>query len=90
MAIFSVTSEHVKIKFQCPQCKKDILHNITNIPYPNMGARNVEDSTRHKDDEVIFCECNTEFTIQVYRDMYEGCVNVIHNGNELEVSILEQ
>lgn len=88
MTNFPVTSERIKIKFQCPQCEADIVYEITNIPHPNMGAKNVAESTMHRDDEVIACNCNNEFIIQVYRDMYEGGVNVLHNGNELEVSIL--
>ena len=91
MASFPVTSEEVSIKFQCPQCKADIVYDITHIPHPDMGAKNVSKSTVHRDDDIIccHCECNPEFVIKVCRDMYDGHIQVFHNEKELEVSILK-
>ena len=91
MAKFPVTSEKVTIKFLCPKCNADITYDITDIPHPNLSAKNVAESTVHRDDEIIscHCECNAKFAVKVYRDMYDGHIQVIHNEEELEVSILE-
>jgi len=76
MKNFSVMAESIIIKFDCNQCGCEIEETLDELPVADMSADNVAESENSDQVEVICPECDREYTIDLYRNMYEGNVEI--------------
>ena len=89
MKNFNVNIEQLIVKFTCPICGDTIEKDVTeSIPVPDWSAEHATDS-ENSDSTVVVCEsCGKEFTIEIFKNIYEGNVRIAYydeDGQEQEI-----
>lgn len=85
MKSFNFNTTKLIVSFECPVCKKTISEDVSAyIPEPDMGANTAEKSERNQSVDIECDICGAKFTIEVYKNMNEGNVEVYYHGPQGE------
>ena len=88
MKSFNFNTTKLIVSFECPVCKKTIMEDVSDlIPEPNMLADTAEESERNESREIECDVCGARFTIEVYKNMNEGNVEVTYHSPKGEVEV---
>lgn len=89
MKTFNVNSDQLIVRFTCPKCGNLIEEDVSDIiPVPNWGEEHASDSENSDSMEIECPECGMQFTIEVYKNIYEGNVQIAYcdkDGQEQEI-----
>ena len=79
MKSFNVNTTQLIVRFTCPECNHTIEADVSSsIPEPNMESDTAHESENCEEEE-LYCEgCNTSFTIEMYKNYYEGNVRITY------------
>lgn len=77
MKNFNVNTDQLIVKFTCPICGDTIEKDVTeSIPVPDWSAEHATDSENSDSTDVVCESCGKEFTIEIFKNIYEGNVQV--------------
>ena len=89
MKNFNVNTDQLIIKFTCPICGETVEADVSeSIPMPDWGAEHASDSENVDSMEIECPECGMQFTIEVFKNIYEGNVRIAYydeDGQEQEI-----
>lgn len=91
MEMFNIGATSIIIRFKCSGCGQEIEYMIDDFPSPNMLAEDVRNSENSEEYAITCPQCEKEFNIYVYVNLYEGNVEVKdEDGNDLDFVLEEE
>lgn len=84
MKNFNVNTDELDIQFACPQCGEQVSIHIPaeDMPSPNYFEDTAERSENSEELDVECEVCGLSFTIEVYKNMYEGNVQITYTDED--------
>ena len=91
MKNFNVNTKELEIQFTCPICEKPVSQNISaeDMPSPNYYEDTAERSENCEEFEEVCGACGMSFMIEVYKNIYEGNVQVTYTDEDGNVQEIE-
>ncbi len=91
MKNFNVNTDELDIQFTCPQCEEQVALHVSaeDMPSPNYYEDTAERSENCEEFDVECEACGMSFTVEVYKNMHEGNVQVTYTDEDGHLHELE-
>ena len=91
MKNFNVNTSELEIQFPCPKCEEMVSLYVSaeDMPSPNFFEDTAERSENCEELDVECEVCGLSLTIEVYKNMYEGNVQVTYTDEDGHLHELE-